>query len=145
MGLEKVLMRDVMAEINTGTVAVPNWVEILGINNIERKSEAEKKDVADNKSGGNKDSRVTARGETWTLRGDRWEDPVTGARDPGQEAVETLAEAKGYSDSVKQFRFTSPGGIARVCLATAVVQPMAGGKEDFSTWEAEIEKCGAAS
>ena len=145
MALEKVLMRDVTAEINTGTESTPNWGEILGINAIERKTEAEKKDVADNKSGGNKDNRVTARGETWTLKGDRLEDPATGARDPGQEAVEALSEAVGYADSVKQFRFTSPGGVSRTFLATAVVQPLAGGKEEFSTWEAEIEKCGAAS
>lgn len=142
MALEHVLLRDTTAEINTGTEAVPNWVEILGIDKIERKPKATKKDCATTKSGGNEEHRVTERGDTWTLKGQRIEDPDSGARDPGQEAVEALGNAIGY-DSVKQIRMSSPGAEVLVFWASAVVTPLGGDKSGFSDWEAELERSGA--
>ncbi|MHB9054253.1 MAG: phage tail tube protein [Thermoleophilia bacterium] len=145
MAPEPVLLRDFTSEINTGTVAVPNWVEILGIQDGPvHKPSTKKKDVATSKSGGRNDNRVVGRGDTFTLKGQRYEDPVTGARNPGQEAVETLAATIGYN-SVKQFRITSPGGVAMVFEASAEVKLFAGTKEDFAEWEAEIEVAGAIS
>ncbi len=144
MTVERVLMEDVTVKINTGTIAAPNWVEVLGINEISVKPEVTKKDVSDMKSAGNMDKRPTVRGETWTLKGQRLEDPVTGTRDPGQEAVETLSAQVGY-DAVKQFQFTSPGGLTRTFEATTTCTPFGGKNDDFSSWQAEVEKCGAAS
>jgi len=138
-------MRDFTAEINSGTPAVPNWVEILGIQDgPAHKPSSKPKDVATYKSGGREDERIVTRGDKFTLKGERLEDPVTGARDPGQEAVEAAATLKGYA-SAKQYRLKSPGGVLLTFEATAEVTQFGGGKEDFAEWSVDLTVCGAIS
>ncbi len=143
MALEHVLLRDFKTEINTGTEAVPNWVEILGIaGGPVHKPKTTTKSVASNKSGGRQDERVTNRGDSYSLKGQRIEDPNTGARDPGQEAVEAAAGLIGYN-STKQYRITSPGNVAKVFKATTEATESGGSEDDFCDWSFDITVCGS--
>lgn len=143
MATEPVLMRDFIAEINTGTEAVPVWVEILGLQDGPAHSPSSKgADVTTYKDNGRSDERIVSRGDKFTLKGERLEDPATGTRDPGQEAVEVAAALMGY-DSGKQYRLTSPGGVTLTFVATAEVTMFGGGKEDFAEWSVDLTVCGA--
>lgn len=144
MSLEQVMMRDCTAEINSGTEAIPNWVDIGGLGPIELDIKKEEKETTVNVDGKWKNQRVTSLQFIWKLKGKRLEDPGTGARDAGQEAVETLNLDAGYG-ATKQFRFTSPGGDTITQQATAACNPWAGKEDDFMDWEAEIKSAGAVS
>lgn len=144
MALEHVLLRECKAEINTGTEAVPVWVEILGLGPIELSIKKESKSVKVNSDGKWKNERITELQYNWKLKGHRLEDPATGARDPGQEAVETLNTAAGYN-STKQSRFTSPGGLTIMHQSKVECNPWAGDEDGFMTWEAEFASAGAVS
>lgn len=143
MAVEPILMRDFTAEINTGTLAAPNFVEILGLQDgPAHKPSSKGKDVATYQSGGREDERIVSRGDKFTLKGERLEDPGNGDRDPGQEAVEAAAALMGYA-SAKQYRLTSPGGVTLTFEATAEVTQFGGGKEDFSEWSVDLTVCGS--
>jgi hypothetical protein len=137
-------MRDFTAEINTGTTAVPVWVEILGLQDgPAHKPSSKTKDVATYASAGREDERVVTRGDKFALKGERLESS-TGTRDPGQEAVEAAGDLMGYA-SAKQYRLTSPGGVTLTFEATAEVTQFGGGKEEFAEWSVDLTVCGTIS
>jgi hypothetical protein len=58
---------------------------------------------------------------------------VSGDRDEGQEAVDALCTKIG-SDSIAQFRKTSPGGTVETFYASAEMADVGGGNNDTTSW-----------
>lgn len=143
MTATKILARDhgKQWEINTGTSQSPTWTRIKGLNSWSPSPSKNDADTTGFDDDGWTAHMVASRGGEFTLSGHYLEDPDTGDRDPGQEAVETLANAVGY-DSLKEFRFTSPGGIQISFSASASVTSGGGGNDDPSAWEATLTVSG---
>lgn len=137
MPIVKVLARDWVAEINTGTEASPVWTKINGIDTLTFGGDKEDADDTDFNSQGWNEHMVVERSKSLTLEGKYLEDPDTGDRDPGQEAVEDLGEKIGY-DSLGQFRLTSPGGKIRIFKASVNIGDIGGGHNDKTSWSAEL-------
>jgi len=72
------------------------------------------------------------------------EDPDDGGRDPGQEAIEALADQIGQ-DSLTAFRLTSPAGTIREFNASANVSGVGGGKDDPTGFSGTLNVSGAAA
>lgn len=143
MTVTKILARDHGKdwEINTGNDQAPVWVPIAGINSWSPSPSKNDADVTTFDDDGRLAHIVASRGDEFTLSGLYLEDPDTGDRDPGQEAVETLAAEVGHT-SLKQFRFTSPGGNRLTFDASANVTIGGGGNDDPSAWEATLTVSG---
>jgi len=141
MAVTKVLARGWTFEINTGTEATPVWTPIGGINNFSISTTKNDADATSFDSGGWLEHLVASRGRQITLEGFHLEDPTDGTRDPGQEAVEELADQVGEA-SLGQFRITSPGGKTWTFKASADVQGPGGGNDDFASWSATLTVSG---
>jgi len=144
MTVKKVLARGWTFEINTGTIAVPVWVEIKGVTSFKPKPGKKDADAGDFDSAGIDEHVVASRSYELTLSGKYLEDPDNGDRDPGQEALEALADAVG-DDSLKQHRVTTPGGTVKVALFSADVVPGGGERDDLADWETTLTRSGAWS
>lgn len=137
MAETEVLMQDVDADINTGTIAVPVWTAIHGITGITHAPSTNRADTKNFDSAGREEHKVTRRGDTFTIAAQRLEDEGDGSRDAGQEAIETAAKAVGTA-AEKQYRLTSPGGNTKTFIATAQVTVFGGNTDDVATWSAEL-------
>jgi hypothetical protein len=141
MAKTKFLARDLAIAINTGSIAVPVWTPIGGLNSLTHSPSTERADTTDNDSNGRAEHIVSQRGDSWSLAGYSLEDVADGTRDAGQEAVEELATAIGLS-SLGQFRLTSPGGNTATFLGSAEVTTAGGGHNDAAAWSATVEVSG---
>lgn len=141
MAVTEILMQDVDAEINTGTIAVPVWTRIAAVTSITHSPSKATADTKNFDVPGRQRHRVVRRGDSFTVAAQRQEDESTGSRDAGQEAVETMGIAVG-SDAEKQFRFTSPGGNTWVFLASAEVTELGGDTDAVANWQAVLEVTG---
>lgn len=142
MPLVKILARHLVCELNTGTVAIPVWTPIGGLTTVTFKTSKDSVDDTDFNSAGWAEHKVAQRSVAITLEGFYKEDPVTGTRDPGQEALITLGDAVGY-DSTKPLRMTTPGGNTTLYQVSAQVDgPAGGGTNDNSGFKAELEVSG---
>lgn len=142
MALVKILARHLNPEINTGTTASPTWVPVKGINNLTIANEKSDVDDTDFDSDGWAEHKAVQRTAKITCEGHYMEDPATGARDPGQEALITLGDAVGY-DSIKGFRLTTPGGNTVIYQVSAKVDaPSGGGHNDNASFKAELTVSG---
>jgi hypothetical protein len=140
--LSKVLARHFRPEINTGTVAEPVWVRVKGITNISFSPTKSDADTTDFDADGWTTHLVASRGASISLSGQRVEDGETGARDPGQEAIEELAYEVGHT-SLKQFRLVRPNGATALQgLVSAESTPFGGGNDDPTTWECSLTFAG---
>lgn len=142
MAKVKILARHLVGELNTGTTALPVWTPIGGL--TSQTFDTSKKDVDDTDfdSDGWEEHKVASRASSIKLDGFYKEDPVTGARDAGQEALIALADAVGY-DSLKPYRVTTPGGNVTVYQVSAKVSaPAGGGLNDNSKFSAELTVSG---
>ncbi len=137
MATDKVLLRDVTVEINTGTEAAPVWAAIENKLTVEHTPATTRADVTDCDSDGADENRVTSRGHTFAFGYHRKEDAASGDRDPGQEALETAAQAVGAA-SLTQYRISSPGGNTLTFSATTQVKEIGGGHNDHIKAEAEL-------
>jgi len=72
------------------------------------------------------------------------EDPADGGRDPGQEAVEQLADEIGQ-DSIAAFRLTSPAGVIRDFNASANVSGVGGATDDPTGFSGIVNVSGPAA
>lgn len=135
MPVVKTLARDWDFHLNTGTEALPTWTPINGINSHSWSVSKNDADTTTYDDEGWLSHLTASRGRSVTLSGIHMEDPANGARDPGQAAVETLAEQIG-PNSLKQFRVTSPGAKTITGRASAQVTQGGGGNDDPSGWEA---------
>lgn len=144
MAVTEIVMQDVDAEVNTGTVGVPVWTAIGGITSITHSPATTKAQTHNFDTPGRNRHRVVRRGDSFTIQAQRQEDESTGARDAGQEAVETAGQAYG-SAAEKQYRLTSPGGNTWTFMATAEVTELGGGTDDVANWQAALEVSGTVT
>lgn len=144
MAITKFLARDLTIEINTGTIGVPVWTPIGGLNTLTHSPSSTDAETTDFDSNGRAEHMKAERSESWTLAGYHLEDVATGDRDPGQAAIETLANAVGLT-SLDQFRITSPGGNTATFMASAEVTLAGGGNNDAAAWQAALTVSGATA
>ena len=142
MAITKVLARDATFEVNAGTDVSPNWLEINGVTSLTFNPAKNDADTTDFNSEGVLEHLPASRGLGFTLSGFRMEDRDTGARDPGQQAVEDLDALVG-PDGVGSFRFTSPSGDVYAFSGSVSVTPHGGGNDDAATWSVTITRSGA--
>lgn len=143
MAVTKIAAADVVVSINTGTEGVPVWTQIKGLESpVEHSPSTTRADTFDQDSNGREEHVVVRRGDQFTLKGFRLQDEANGDRDPGQEAVETLAQAKGLA-SLGQFQIKAPGETTGIVFkASAQVKLYGGGSNDMVPWEAELAVSG---
>lgn len=142
MSQTKFLARDIAIEINVAYGSGgDDYTAIGGLNTLTHSPATETADTTDFDSAGRPEHLVAQRGDSWALAGFALEDVVTGDRDEGQAAVETLAKAIGL-DSMGQFRITSPGGNTITFLASAEVTLAGGGLNDAAAWSANLTVSG---
>lgn len=144
MANEKVDARDWVIAINTGTVAVPVWAAVGGINELTIGSSAEKTDTGDFDSAGRSEHNVMERGGSIGLKGFFLEDPADGTRDVGQAAVEAAAALVGTA-SLDQYKFTSPGGTGKIAMASVEMDDVGGGRNAKTAWGCTLEFSGAVT
>lgn len=80
-----------------------------------------------------------------TLDGLRLEDTADGSRDPGQEAVEDLADLVGPA-GLAQFRWYQETSLkGKSFMGSVNVTGPGGGNDDAASWSAEITVSGAVT
>jgi hypothetical protein len=137
MGVVFILARDLKWEINTGTEAAPNWVSIGGLDGSAWPNpDVDSIDTDDSDSNGIASSVPVRIKRKVTLNGNTLEDESSGARDAGQEACEA-ATTVGYA-AIKQFRYTTAGGLETIRKGWCRAGSTDGGKDDKLGWECEI-------
>lgn len=141
----KILARDFVFRLNTGSHASPVWVVIGGITSFSPGSTGNRTQTTTFDDVGWLTNMVASRGGTVSLEGQMIEDESDGARDAGQEACEAWAMEMAQA-SVKEFQIETPGGTTATWEATAVA-PFAtgsgGGNDDAAGWTLDIEFSGA--
>lgn len=141
MAVTKVLARDWVASINTGTYVSPVWTEIKGLNTLTFSNGKNDAETTDFNSEGFEEHIVASRNAELGIEGLFLEDPSDGSRDPGQEAVEALAELMG-NDSLGDFKLVSPGGTGKRFYASAQIGDVGGGNDDATSWSATLTRSG---
>lgn len=122
------------------------WVAIGGINTFTKSAaNAANADLTTYGSNGEYEQQIMQRGKTLKLAGFRLMDPDTGALDPGQALVETLADAVS-DDSLGSIRFAAPGDTNwEVWTATAEMDDQGGGNNDKVSWGVTFTRSGAST
>ena len=138
---QKILARNWTFEVNTAPTGPRVYVEINGINSFSFDPEKTDADTTTFDSEGYMEHIVASRTATLTLDGLYYEDTTTGARDPGQQAVDELSQ-KLSQESVEWFRITTPFGARKEIQASVVVSGIGGGNDDPSTWSVELTVTG---
>lgn len=133
----KVLARDWVWEIEDQG----DYIRIGGIESFSPSPTKSDADGTDFDSQGWEEHQVATRGVSYTLEGFYKEDPDTGLRDAGQEAVEALANRTGR-ESLGDFRLTSPGGTTITFKASADIPTSGGGHNDNTSWSATVRMSG---
>lgn len=143
MAVTKINARDWTFEISDGA-ATPVFTEIGGINTMTIGREATDTDTTTFDSAGQAEHEVMERGRTLEVEGFFLEDTSDGTRDPGQEAVETLADAVG-AESLQDIRITSPGGSTWTHKMSCELGDQGGGNNDKTSWSASFTRSGATT
>ena len=142
---DKVLSRDFKIGVNTGTVLVPEYTNIGGLDEdgISFSTSSREVDYMDADDGGLAKPVVIGHGYTCALKGARMESSVDGTRDPGQAAVEAMQDLTGLAGML-MYEITSPAAATPEVItfsATAEVNAMGGG--DKSAWTATLQCFGS--
>src|SRR5690606_8501311 len=95
MAITEIPARGCKFELNTGTNGPPNWAPTAGTDTTPHTPTTTRPAPRHFEDGGRLRHWVASRGDQFTLSGKRQEDPDTGDRDPGQEAVEAWAQEVG--------------------------------------------------
>jgi hypothetical protein len=140
MAVTKFLARDLTIGIDVGGSG-GSYTVIKGLDSLTHSPSSTDATTTDFDSDGRAEHMVAERSDTWTLAGFKLEDVLTGAGDPGQEAVEALAQATGLT-SLAWFEITSPGGNTIEFQASADVTLAGGGNNDAAKWQAVIKVSG---
>ncbi len=131
-----VLARGWIAEIYSGAVYVP----INGLTEISFSPGVREADITTKDSGDYDEHLIARRTMEVTLKGFRLESSV-GDVDPGQAAVEALAEEVDTA-SIGQFKLTSPGGTEREFYASARMTALGGPIDEGQIWECTLKQSG---
>lgn len=115
-----------------------SWTRVNGLTGLTPNPSDTNADAGTYDTGGFAAHQVMERGMAYTLVGLRLEDVDTGDRDPGQQAIEELADLIG-PEANGHFRVKSPGGLTDTFFATVSdVGPFGGSKTDLATWGATL-------
>lgn len=146
MSITKQLARQYTFEINDGSVDVPDWVEITGVNTWAHNPSKNNADTTTFEDEGVTTHLPASRGHAYTLGGLVKYDGTTGDRDPGQLAVMAWAGRIG-PEGLQQFRITEPGagGDTYTFMASASVQVGGGGNDDPSAWSVTVDVSGGVT
>jgi len=117
-----------------------SWKTVKGLNELSLSPGAREADITTKESGDYDEHLIARRTMEITLKGFKLEAP-TGEEDPGQAAVEALAERTG-TNSLGQFRLTSPGGKVREFLASARMTDLAGPIDEGQAWGCVLKQSG---
>lgn len=143
---EPQLARQFKLAINTGTDATPVWTAIAGITNISPGQDSQKTDDGDFDSAGNAKHSVVERSNSFQVDLNYLEDaatPVTGNRDPGQQALLDSAKLIGKA-AKRKYRYTYPSlKKAAEFRASADMALPGGGKTDNATTSVTLTVDGA--
>lgn len=138
MAPEPVLAREWDIEMNTGTAMAPTWTPVRGVTGITPAQTSTLTDDTDFDTDGWGAGTVVQRGRSLSVAMIYKEDPDTGLRDPGQEALLALGDAIGTAAKA-QFRYRSPGSNGYEFRATVDIAWPGGEKTANSTVTAEIK------
>jgi hypothetical protein len=144
MPVDIILTRQSTFKINTGTDATPTWVAIGGLTNLNYSLDESVAEGNHFGSGGWNSSLVSRRGVSFSLDAMYLVDAATGARDPGQEAVELSSRQIGTA-GLKSYQFAdgSTGGKTITFKAHATATYSGGGVDDNAGWTATVTATGA--
>lgn len=144
MAATKILARDFDFHLNTGTVSVPVWTEINGVQSWSHSPTGNDANTTTFDEDGRLSHLKASRGDAFTLDGLYITDVDTGTRDAGQAAVSVWADAIG-PDSLKQFRITNPDGNTLTFMASATTTQGSGGTDDPAAFSIAITASGAVT
>lgn len=151
MAVTKFLSRSMKFYISTGVGVdtIPGtqddtWTQIKGLNSRSHSGSDTDAETTGDDSEGASEHMVAERAESWTVAGHKLIDTVTGGLDPGQQAVEDLAQEVGPA-SIGHIKITFPGGAAEIFAASAKITRPGGGHNDPATWSATLRKSGATT
>ena len=143
MAVTRFLARMLIMKIRTST-GPDVYTTIGGLNNISHSDASVDADTTGFDSEGREESMVAQRGESWNLGGFRQLDVNTGELDPGQEAVDALANEIGPA-SVGHFMIVYPDGATEDFDATAKRTKPGGGNNDPANWSVVIKVTGGVT
>jgi hypothetical protein len=144
MATTKILARDFDFHLNTGTIGVPVWTEINGINSWSHSPTGNDADTTTFDEDGRMSHLKASRGDSFTLDGLYLTDVGPFTRDAGQAAIAAWADEIG-PDSLKQFRITNPDTTTLVFLASATVTAGGGGNDDPAAFTVNLTVSGAVT
>lgn len=140
MAVTKVNARDFTFELSDGD-PTPTWTPIGGITTMTLSRNQEEADNTTFDSNGIPEHYVMSRGRSFSVEGKYLEDPADGTRDPGQAAVEALADLTG-PNSLRELRITTPGGTTLTQSVSARLGDVGGGTNDTASWGVEFVRSG---
>jgi len=138
MAAQEILASGFTIQVDIGA----GYITIDGINKFTPGYSYNNADTSVFSTGPNKRHLKTSIEKTVTVEGFHWEDPDTGTRDAGQEAVETIADLAG-PDAVGGLKITSPGGNVKEWDGTFAMTDGGGANEDPAAWGFEFTRTGA--
>jgi len=141
MAITKVLAREWVVQINTGTYGTPTWTNIGGLTSLTFSTSKNDADTTDFDSDGQMEHIPASRSREIGLEGFYEEDASTGDRDSGQEAVEGYMDLTGAA-GLADFKLTSPGGTAKRFYASVNVSDVGGGNDDPTSWNVTLTVTG---
>jgi hypothetical protein len=143
MATTKIEARGWMFQVGVGSA--PTWTPIAGITSFTYNpgDKTVQTEVTDFDSQGNYEETILQRGATMKVDGRRRMDRTTGLADPGQAAIDALAQGL-VDSSVGQIRFRYKNETQwRVWTATFKSVEFGGATNDISKWGCEITRTGA--
>jgi hypothetical protein len=143
MATKRISARGWIVQVAVG--ATPTWTPVAGLKTFTFNpgDKIQQTDATDFDSAGQYEEVVLQRGATMKLEGNGRKDPATGLADPGQAALDALAQGLGDS-SIGQirFRYTTETQY-RVWNVTAKAAEVGGATNDLSKWGMELTRTGA--
>jgi hypothetical protein len=138
---KKIAARNIVVQVASGV----SWLAVAGIKTlaVNYGDHDAHTDATDYDSNGQYEEVVLQRGGSLKLDGTRRRDPATGLADPGQAALDSLAQ--GLSDSsIGQIRFRHTSETQwRVWNVTAKATEEGGATNDLGKWGMELARTGA--
>lgn len=147
MALTKILVRQFKFKLNTGTVAVPVWTEIKGIDTMSPSPSKQDADTTTFDDDGVETHMTAARGLSFTISGKMaYTDAERTTRDPGQAAAKAWAAEIG-PESLKQFQIVYPDAVSTTdtFFASANTTDGGGGNNDPAAFSLEVTRSGATT
>lgn len=136
----KILARGFSFYILTDPVELV-YTPIRGIRSLSMERQANKQEATGYDSPSSPEHVVASRSVSLSLEGIRIEDVATGERDPGQQAVEDLAQYIGPL-SQGTFRMITPSGSLKDFVASPTAPKEGGGVDDPMEWSIDLAIAG---